>query len=359
LTTPILKITEAANGQVDQYLTYNEALRALESSTNNFYVVDMSAGDVTLTDSANVNPALNYIFSRNQVFRTSGNTVARVLTVPQSKRLFMVQNSGTFALTVKRGTAEITVAAAVSAIFYCDGTANGLIAIVNSGNFVSGPVNSANNEIALFDGATGKLLKRGSVVGTAAYANVTSFATDTTAGSLTAVRPEGIFGLGNTSNQQNLPSNGAGSADLQAIPTGLYIALSASFASPPFGSADVWLDVHRIGTTQAQQTAYITGATPRKAIRTYTSGAWSSWREEWNTGNTSADVRAMLSAANNAAIRSAISASSLPPYTLGTVPSAAANNNLLIVITDLTGGREPCYSDGANWLRCSDKTIAS
>src|SRR5690606_13779986 len=76
----------------------------------------------------------------------------------------------------------------------------------------------------------------------------------------------------------------------------------------------------------------------------------------WDTGNTSADVRTMLGAANNAAIRSAISASSLPPYTLGTVPSAAANTNLLIVITDLTGGREPCYSDGTDWLRCSDKT---
>lgn len=129
MTTPILKITEAANGQVDQYLTYNEALRAMESSTNNFYVVDMSSGDVTLTDAANVDPALNYIFSRNQVFRTSGNTVARVLTVPQSKRLFVVQNGGSVAVTVKRGTTEFSVASGRASTFYCDATANGLVLV--------------------------------------------------------------------------------------------------------------------------------------------------------------------------------------------------------------------------------------
>lgn len=46
---------------------------------------------------------------------------------------------------------------------------------------VVGPANSSNNEIALFSGTTGKLLKRGSVVGNAAYRNV-----GTTAGTVCA-----------------------------------------------------------------------------------------------------------------------------------------------------------------------------
>lgn len=83
------------------------------------------------------------------------------------------------------------------------------------------------------------------------------------------------------------------------------------------------------------------------------------WIKYLHTGNTSADVQAMLGAANNAAIRAAIRASSLPPYTLGTVPSAPANANLLIIITDLSSGREPCFSNGSDWLRCSDKSIVN
>lgn len=349
MTTPILKITEAANGQVDQYLTYNDALRALESSTNNFYLVDMSAGDVTLTDAANANPALNYIFSRNQVFRTSGNTVARVLTVPQSKRLFMVQNSGTFALTVKRGTAEITVAATFSAIFYCDGTANGLIAIVNSGNFVSGPSSSAANEIALFDGSTGKLLKRGSVVGSAAYANVISSNLDSTAGSVALV---GFMNLGVTA-----PSR---SASFSAMPMITHVNWPNSSSDPNAPAATTFAALRvTVNATEAVDIAARDQSIAGFFWRGISGGSPNAWRRAWDTGNTSVNVQTMLSAANNAAIRSAISASSLPPYALGTVPSAVANTNLLIVITDLAGGREPCYSDGANWLRCSDKTIAS
>lgn len=166
MTTPILKITEASNGQVDQYLTYNEALRALESSTNNFYVVDMSAGNVTLTDAANVDPALNYIFSRNQVFRTSGNTVARVLTVPQSKRLFVVQNGGTFAVTVKRGTTEISINAGISTIFYCDGTANGLSAVSAGSGGVGGVASIATiADFASLETVPGRLFALQSISG--------------------------------------------------------------------------------------------------------------------------------------------------------------------------------------------------
>ena len=128
MTTPILKIPEAADGQVNQYLVLNEGLRALESAGNNFYVVDMSAGNVTLTD---VSPG--FVFSRNFLFKSDGNSVARTLTIPASKRLFSVQNGGSAALTVKLGTAEVSVPAGGAFLFYCDGTANGLAAIAGGG----------------------------------------------------------------------------------------------------------------------------------------------------------------------------------------------------------------------------------
>lgn len=134
MTTPILKLPEAANGQIDQYLTYNEALRALEASANNFYSVDMSTGDVTLTDTSSATPSLNYIFSRNILFRAFGNSVARVLTIPAVKRLFVVSNAGTSALTVKRGSAEVSIPASQSRLFYSDGTTNGLAAISGGGS---------------------------------------------------------------------------------------------------------------------------------------------------------------------------------------------------------------------------------
>lgn len=124
MTTPILSITEVANNQVNQYLTVNEAIRALESSANAFVTVDLSAGDATIS---NADP--DYFFSRNVLFKSSGNSVARVLTIPAITRLFAVLNGGSATLTVKRGTSEYSVSAAHAILFYADGTTNGLIAI--------------------------------------------------------------------------------------------------------------------------------------------------------------------------------------------------------------------------------------
>src|SRR5690606_32412858 len=67
------------------------------------------------------------------------------------------------------------------------------------------------------------------------------------------------------------------------------------------------------GGNMVQLAIAFEGSYSRMAHRHYFGTSWSSWVESWTTGNTSADVRAMLGAANNAAIRSAISASSLPP----------------------------------------------
>lgn len=135
MTTPILNIAEALNGQIDQYLTYNEALRSLESSSNDIYVMDLSSGDLSIT-----NESPTYIFSRYYVFRSSGNAVERTVTVPASKRAFTVFNDGTSPLVVKRGTAEFEVIAGSATLFITDGSLNGLIAIAGGGGSNQGDV---------------------------------------------------------------------------------------------------------------------------------------------------------------------------------------------------------------------------
>lgn len=54
-----------------------------------------------------------------------------------------------------------------------------------------------------------------------------------------------------------------------------------------------------------------------------------------------------------------VKSSTLEAYTVATLPSAAANPYTQIFVTDLSGQAAPCYSDGVNWRRYSDNTIAS
>lgn len=69
MATPILNITELADGQVNNYSTSNTGVRALEAASNDFLTVDLSAGNVTLTVAQ---------YRGSVVYRSSGNTVARI-----------------------------------------------------------------------------------------------------------------------------------------------------------------------------------------------------------------------------------------------------------------------------------------
>ena len=120
MATPILNITELANGQVDQYITANEMGRSLEAAGNDFLSVDLSAGNVALT-------AAQY---RGYVlFRSSGNAVARNLTLQAIKRLIVVHNNGTDILSVIVGSTTVAIPVAEAQLLYSDGTTNGLISI--------------------------------------------------------------------------------------------------------------------------------------------------------------------------------------------------------------------------------------
>lgn len=118
MTTPILFITECANGQVDQFAVYNAALRSLEQATQDFTEIDLSAANATLTAA---------VFRTYYLFRAKNNSVARDLILPANKRNFAVHNTGSATLSIKLGTTTLTLAAGASAIYYADGSANGLI----------------------------------------------------------------------------------------------------------------------------------------------------------------------------------------------------------------------------------------
>ncbi len=49
----------------------------------------------------------------------------------------------------------------------------------------------------------------------------------------------------------------------------------------------------------------------------------------------------------------------MPAYTLLTLPSAATYIDCLVVCTNLTEGRRLVYSDGTNWLRLTNNTVAN
>lgn len=117
MTTPILGITELASGQVDQFVTANEMVRSLESATQDFLVVDLTAANATVS-------AAN--FNKYFMLRCSGHTVARDVTVQASKRFFCVDNLGTATLSIKLGATTLTLATTLSGFYYTDGTANGL-----------------------------------------------------------------------------------------------------------------------------------------------------------------------------------------------------------------------------------------
>lgn len=124
-TTPILALTKLAAGEATPYVSVNELAEGLEAAANDFLSVDLSSGNVTLTDAQ---------YRGYVLFRASGNTVARNLTLQAIKRLVVIDNSaGTSTLSLVLGSTTLTLGAGKLAMVYTDGTANGLTKIYETG----------------------------------------------------------------------------------------------------------------------------------------------------------------------------------------------------------------------------------
>ncbi len=121
MPSPNLAITHVAAAQNQKEVTINDAVDALDAAMCDELIIDFAAGDVTLTDAQ---------FRSAVAFRGDHLTVARNVTVPAVKRLFVVNNAdGGADLTVVRGTTTLVVPTAGIRLLYCDGTADGLFGL--------------------------------------------------------------------------------------------------------------------------------------------------------------------------------------------------------------------------------------
>jgi hypothetical protein len=137
--TPLLAIDQIAEGQSSAYLVANAGISALEEAENKQLAVDMSGGDVTLTQNQ---------FLRNVLFRCSGQVDDDNLTIPSSitvdaspatpQRKFLVRNdSDTYTVTVTDGTVSYVVPTEATALLVYDGTnLDGVVAADSSGTFL-------------------------------------------------------------------------------------------------------------------------------------------------------------------------------------------------------------------------------
>lgn len=122
-TTPILGITELASGQIDQFITANEAFQALEAAANDNLAVSFSG-----TSPVNTVTLTNDQLRGYGAFICSGQSAAATLNLPSASpqygRLFVVINSGSFDLAVVGsggGSPGVTVSAGQMRLIYTNG----------------------------------------------------------------------------------------------------------------------------------------------------------------------------------------------------------------------------------------------
>ena len=129
-TTPILGIQQVATNQNEKELTINDGFLRLEKSLNDVLAISMAAGNVTVTLDD---------FQSHFYLSVSGQTATRTLTIPVSKRMFAVGNSGAYAITVTTGSGvTATVGAGAVCVILGDNTIN-LKLIANSAAAGSSP----------------------------------------------------------------------------------------------------------------------------------------------------------------------------------------------------------------------------
>lgn len=126
MTTPILNLKEIPDGMEKPQLTVNQDLRDLESACNHNYELDFTSGDIEITDEADADPDLNFVFSRYFIFVAVNNAVARTLTLIPKIRSFVIDNKGSATLNIQMGSTAVSLESNYAAFVYSDGSADGL-----------------------------------------------------------------------------------------------------------------------------------------------------------------------------------------------------------------------------------------
>lgn len=120
-----LDLEQMSANQNQKEQTHNDSNAELDAAITEILSVDVSGGDVVLTDEE---------FRRHRRFTPTGATADQDITVPAITREFSVYNPSTdYFITVTRGTAVITVPPKVSLILQTDGTADGLTRVAYVG----------------------------------------------------------------------------------------------------------------------------------------------------------------------------------------------------------------------------------
>lgn len=131
----------------------------LEDAIAGTAAINVTAADVTLT---NVDGAADQ--ARCMILRISGTSgVSRNVIAPSSSKIYVVLNNSDSDVVLKgAATTGLTIASGKKLIAGWDGTDFVEVGSVGNNGDVIGPSSSTNNEVVLFDGITGKLLKNSS-----------------------------------------------------------------------------------------------------------------------------------------------------------------------------------------------------
>lgn len=137
-------------------------------------------------------------------------------------------------------------------------------------------------------------------LGTAATANMTTSATDTTAG---RAMKYGDFGLGNTLSLGTQDLNVVVRAGFHAQPSDADATIARHY---PVASAGTLIVNGITSGTLIQSQIYIVYNTGEIYVRSFYNGAAFPWRKIYDTGNTSATIQSLLAATTAATARAAI-----------------------------------------------------
>lgn len=124
MSTPNLGIAHIAANQNQPEVTANTAFDALDNAENGLLSVAMADADQT--------PTAAQFYSAGVIECTGADTADRHLIVPNTKRVFIVNNKTTGGHNIIVETSSpggtVTVAAGTPQLMYCDG-ANNIVAV--------------------------------------------------------------------------------------------------------------------------------------------------------------------------------------------------------------------------------------